>query len=262
MTSDIKKPTFIVILPTKNNEKTIKRAILSVLKQDYDSYFELVVVTNGIMQDKTREVVNEVADGFVNRAVVSERKFVTVIDIPEDVGLVAAINIGIEKAYHSKMDKHNTWICRMDGDDSWALNKLSKQAEFIMQNSDVDVLGSQMLIVDQERNVLGATNYPLIDSEIKEWIKRGANPIGHPTVAFRWEMMDTVGRYENIFPYAEDFWLWSKAAILGKKFANLKEVLIEYTQETGKGHQNPLVGQSVAVVYDFMTNLPYRNSIK
>jgi glycosyltransferase involved in cell wall biosynthesis len=50
-------PKFSIVIPTYNREKCVRRAIDSVLRQDFES-FELIVVDDG-STDLSREVLQE-----------------------------------------------------------------------------------------------------------------------------------------------------------------------------------------------------------
>ena len=58
----------------------------------------------------------------------------------------------------------------------------------------------------------------------------GQNAICHPSVVFSRDLINTVGGYEKLFTMAEDLHLWLKC-IPHFKFANLSEVLVDYTQK-------------------------------
>lgn len=242
-----------VILPTYNNEKTIERAIRSVINQDYSGHIHLIVVANGCT-DSTPDIVNNLTSewAFKNRQLsylATDKK-----------GVVIAFNKGLEFAsqlvndYESRSPVFSeyTWVCRMDGDDAWYPEKIRKQVEFIEAHPDVDVVGAQMRYVSpDEYKPLGTTRNPLEHHDIFQAMMNGSNVVANPVAICKWEVMDKAGHLEDIFPYAEDYWFWLKVLLTDHKFANMPDVLMDYTYEP-KPHENPAIGQSVAQVARFI----------
>jgi len=98
-----------VIMPTYNRAHLIKKAINSVLSQDYKD-IELLVVDDA-STDGTEELVKGIDDPRV-----------TYIKLPERVGATRAWNTGIKKA-------RGEFIAFLDSDDEWHKGKLSRQVE-------------------------------------------------------------------------------------------------------------------------------------
>lgn len=248
-----------VILPTYNNEKTIERAIRSVLEQDYTGHMHLIVVANACT-DNTPKIVYNLLEEYYNENN-SFRKNIKFSYIrTEKKGVVVAFNKGLEFATQlvnvyessSPIFTEYTWICRMDGDDAWYPDKIRKQVEFIEANPEVDVVGAQMrYVTPDEYKPIGQTHNPVGHNEIFNAMMQGSNVVANPVAMCKWEVMDKAGRLEDIFPYAEDYWFWLKVLLTGHKFANMPDVLMDYTYEH-KPHENPAVGQSVAQVAQFI----------
>ena len=111
-----------VVIPSYNREKTIVRAINSVLKQTY-SDLEVIVVDDG-STDNTRAVLSEISD----------KRFRYIYQ--ENAGACAARNNGIE---HAKGE----YIAFQDSDDAWRPEKLEKQIE-AMQYYNADICFCRM----------------------------------------------------------------------------------------------------------------------
>lgn len=108
-----------VILPTYNREKTIERAIKSVLNQSYKD-IELIVVDDYSI-DNTEMVVKKFKD-----------KRLKYYKLKKNSGACFARNYGIEK---SKGD----YVAFQDSDDEWKIDKLKTQLENLRKNdSDLD----------------------------------------------------------------------------------------------------------------------------
>ena len=99
-------------------EKTLERAVKSVLSQTY-SNFELICVVNN-SGDKTEDIL-------LKFAAEDDRVVVT----SSSAGLVPALNKGLSVAT-------SEIIGRQDADDYWYPNKLESQVSFLENNSDID----------------------------------------------------------------------------------------------------------------------------
>ena len=110
-----KKPKFSIIIPLYNKEKYIKRAIKSVLNQEFKN-FELIVVCDP-STDRSSKIIKKFTDNRIN---IFYRKVA-------GCGGYAARNLGIKKA---KAD----WIAFLDADDQWEINHLKISYDLIKKN--------------------------------------------------------------------------------------------------------------------------------
>ena len=208
-------PKVSIILPVHNGEKKISRALTSLAKQTYRD-FETVLVDNNCT-DLTVEVAMQFKDSVNLRVVKCEVQ-----------GLVAALNFGIANS-------DSEFIARQDDDDYWYPDKLEKQMKYFEENPDVDVLGTQIRLLDTDGRVeeLGtfgsAVTYAVHDQAMKMALLIGQNPICHPSVVFKRAVILKVGGFVDIWHLTEDLELWCRM-IPFAKFANIDEVLIDYTQ--------------------------------
>lgn len=207
-------PLVSVVIPARNSSTTLLRAVESVLSQDYRET-EVIVVVNGSTDD-TLETAKSIED---------ERMVV----IESSPGIVPALNSGLKIS-------RGKYIARQDADDEWLPGKLSKQIS-ALESGGIDVLGTQMIV--KERDKESITKYPLNHAECRDWLFKGHNPIGHPSVVFRSELLEKVGGYWELFPFAEDMDLWMRM-LPHTKFANLEEPLNIYNH-VHNANYNPSV---------------------
>ncbi len=205
-----------ILVPLYNCEKTVHRAFKSLQDQTFQD-FEVIAVNNNCT-DSTVDIVKEFQSTME----------IKVIDCPEQ-GIVPALNVGIRNCA-------SDLIARQDGDDYWHPDKLEKQIAFLQNNPGIDILGTQIRLLDedgtvQETGTMGIKiRYPIESHQIIAGLLYGQNTICHPSVIVRKRIFDYVGGYEQLFPLAEDLHLWTRC-IPHFKFANLPEVLVDYTQK-------------------------------
>lgn len=211
----IEFPSVAIVMPLHNCEATVIRSLKSILHQTYEHYHVYCVLNN--CTDDTRSVIEELI-----RSTKTTKITITTCD---DKGIVPALNTGMTLALGSLA----TFIARQDGDDYWHPSKLQKQVSFFKNNEDVDILGTQINLVKKDTfDLLAFSSNPIEDEECKKWLLSGQNPIAHPSVMFRSDIVNRTGLYDDLFPIAEDMWFWLKAS-KHYTFANLNEKLVDYT---------------------------------
>lgn len=120
-----------IIMAAYNAEKTIEKAINSVLNQTYTN-FELLVV-NDCSKDRTVELVKSIAatDGRVR-----------LISNVKNSGVSYTRKHGLEEA-------NGSWIAILDSDDAWAPEKLEKQIE-LQNRTNADLLFTGSAFMDSD----------------------------------------------------------------------------------------------------------------
>ncbi|MDT2926297.1 glycosyltransferase family 2 protein [Lactococcus lactis] len=112
-----------VIIPTYNREKTIERAIKSVINQENDlnnKYDLEIIIVDDCSSDNTLKVVKSMDNDSIK-----------IIALESNVGANNARNIGIKYA-------NGDYIAFQDSDDEWIPGKLNKQLSIFKQtNSDL-----------------------------------------------------------------------------------------------------------------------------
>jgi len=131
MTQNI-KPTVSVIIAVYNGEKTIKRAIDSILQQTWPVN-EIIIIDDG-STDNTRQVLADYKD-----------KITTLHQ--QNAGVSVARNKGVEQA---KSD----WICFLDADDWYYPDRIKWHMEMIQQNPKLDFLTGDFDYIDENGNIL------------------------------------------------------------------------------------------------------------
>ena len=114
----MRTPTFSIILPTYNREELLKRAVKSVLKQDFKNW-ELIIVNDG-SKDNTKKDYRLWADCRIKHYNIKHK------------GISNAKNFGLKKA-------QGKFITFIDSDDYYHETHLKKHLDVIKKNNSVDL---------------------------------------------------------------------------------------------------------------------------
>ena len=192
-----------VLTCTYNEERYIGKMIENILVSTFEK-FQLLIVDDG-STDRTVEIINSYAD-----------KRISLIK-KHNSGLADSLNIGLKKAKFSL-------IARIDADDLICEDRLEKQLDFF-QNNNYDVVGSNAIIINEFGKRLGQTNFPSSHKKIKSKLINKNNPIIHPSVMYRKELILKFGGYDRLFKTGQDYELWTRI-IDDCKFCIMVEPLI------------------------------------
>lgn len=136
MDNNLKKrgliPTFSVVIAVYNGEKTIAKAINSILKQTFTAK-EIIIIDDG-SSDNTKEQVDSFGDKVIYY-------------YQENSGVSAARNKGVEVAT-------GEWICFLDADDWYYENRLQRHADLLENEPSVDFLTSNFDYIDENGQII------------------------------------------------------------------------------------------------------------
>ena len=139
---------FSVLIPMYNCEKYIKRAIESVLNQNYDAY-EIIVLDDG-SKDQSAKIVQELMKKHKNITYKHKK------------------NEGLAQAREDliKLAKH-TYLVFLDADDWMSENTLASYNEVINKELDVDVIFSGAFVAKQKKERIYTKPYYLLSTWYK-----------------------------------------------------------------------------------------------
>jgi glycosyltransferase involved in cell wall biosynthesis len=109
-----------VIIPAYNAQNTIIKCLDSVITQSYNIY-EIIVIDDG-STDNTANIIEDISKQNELKNIHLHRQL--------NSGPSSARNYGIHVA-------KGDWIAFLDADDSWLINKIEIQANFIIRNNAV-----------------------------------------------------------------------------------------------------------------------------
>lgn len=205
-----------VITTVHNEERYIQQAIDSVLEQSFQD-FELVIVDDG-STDGTGKLIKSYTDPRI-------RSF---RHVPR-IGVTKSLNVALEKA-------RGSFIARLDGNDVCHPHRLERQLSFLCRNPSIGLLGTNIDYIDQESNLLfdGSTRYTRAYSRnYWRWKLLWSTPLVHSSVMIRRSVLQKAGgRYDEHFPYAQDYELWARVSRLADVFI-LPAALLHYRVHDG-----------------------------
>ena len=193
------------IMSVYNHEKTLKKAIKSIINQSYKN-FEFIIINDG-STDNSKHVINI----FKKR-----NKNIRFYNFEENKGLAIRLNYGIKKS-------KGIFIARMDADDVSKKNRLLIQKKFLEKNTKFSLVGSNAVYLNKKEKILKKTNLPLNDKEIKNTLFI-RNPIIHSSILVRKKFF-LKNLYNSNFTKCQDYELWIRSSNKFK-FYNLKDFLI------------------------------------
>jgi len=204
------RPIISVIISTYNRSTTVTAAIKSVLAQNTNSKFEVIVVDDG-STDKTREAVSKLKKKFNN---------LFYIRIPHSGGPAKPRNIGVK---HSKGD----WVAFLDSDDTWNASKLEKELNFARENDLNFVCTNANRLVGKTRAPYFQGHANRTDISFSEVIKD--NPVICSSVIVKREILLKVDCFpeHKQFTAIEDYACWLKIALISD-LCYMSEPLVEY----------------------------------
>ena len=134
-------PFISILMPTYNVALYVVEAVNSILQQSYDN-FELIIVDD-CSTDGTFELLQDLA-----------KKDSRIVLLRNDKN--SKICFTLNKAF--KIAK-GRYICRMDGDDISNPDRLKVLVEYLRNNPNIDLVGSQLVSIDERGTILSYKKY-------------------------------------------------------------------------------------------------------
>jgi glycosyltransferase involved in cell wall biosynthesis len=127
-------PLVSVILPVYNAERYVKKAIESILMQDY-SNIELILI-NDCSTDNSEHEIFKFQDERI-RYVKNEK----------NLGLIKTLNKALLLC-------QGEFIARMDADDIAIQSRIRKQLQFLLENKDFVLVGSNYRVFGDKEGIV------------------------------------------------------------------------------------------------------------
>lgn len=199
-----------VVMATYNDKiEYLEKAINSILLQTF-SNIEFIIVDDSVK--------GETINYLEKRA--EEDTRIKFVHNPTKLGFVKSLNLGLKLST-------GKYIARMDSDDISCSHRLEKQVQYLETHEEVSILGGNINIIDEDGICTGERKYKTSFKEISKTMFY-RNPLAHPTVMYRRNIIDKIGCYDESFSMAEDYEMWLRAIKMGLIVENIDEVLVNY----------------------------------
>lgn len=185
-------PAVTVLIGAYENERTVARAVTSILAQT-ESRLELIVIDDG-SSDRSAEAARE-AIGADPRGRVEQME--------RNLGIARSLNEGLRLAAAPI-------VAIQDADDYSEPQRLERQLVALAADPGLAVVGSRMREVDADGRVLQPRT-SFAAGEVNAALMR-FNPIPNGCAAFRREAALALGGYDPRYRYATEHDLWLRLA--------------------------------------------------
>lgn len=185
----------------------IRAGIESILSQTFND-FEFIIVNDNPGRYELK--------GLLDHYSAADSR-VRIIENNENLGLTKSLNKALKNA-------RGEYIARMDADDIALPQRLSLQYEFLEKNSNISLIGTSVQIVDQNGNITGKVIKNDSHCQVVKNIFHKRLAFYHPTIMFRNENL----LYRECFKTTQDYDFYLNLLSKGKRFSNLKDVLLDY----------------------------------
>lgn len=200
-------PLISIILPVKNEEKSLSITIESLLAQTFKE-FELIIINDG-STDKTSEIIEKY-----------RKTYKEIISIYQNEGLTRAIIKGVEVA-------RGKYIARQDSGDVSYPERLQLQKDYLEKNVALGGCFTWVRFVDSNRKYICDFIYNTSPKAIRNRLLAGNNIYTHGSVLIRKDILLKIGGYDATMKYAQDFELWLRFIKNGYLLGAVPEILYE-----------------------------------
>lgn len=217
----IKNPVVTVLMPVYNSERFLGQAIESILNQTFYD-FEFLIIDDG-STDNSNKIIKHYA---------SKDPRIKLLENTTNSGIVKSLNTGLQVA-------RGEFIARMDSDDISFPNRLARQLNYLQVHSNIGVLGCAARIIDEDGIPHQTIRFPT-DPGVINWSLCFMDPIIHPSVMMRKDIIIKHDGYSSDLLHSEDFELWQRLC-WNTDLSNLREILFylrRYDTNITKIHLN------------------------
>lgn len=236
-------PKVSIIIPTYNAAQFIGEAIGSILNQSLQD-FEIIIWDSAS------------TDSIESAAKISTDKRIKFESLPFLCPSAIKRNLGIHQS-------NSKYIAMMDADDIMHKDRLKYQVDFLEENRDIDIVGSNFIVFGQSGT--RPRIQPKNDAQIKaKLLLINGNAIHNPTILTRRRFIDERSLYFPNIKTDEDHALWINCLKAGARFHNIQKPLLHYRKHgksyTAQNSQEYNQGKMILrldLIQAFFKNLTY-----
>jgi len=216
-----------------NGGSYIYDAISSVLNQDFID-FEFIIIDD-FSTDRTAEIIKEFDD---DRIKYYKNK--------GNIGQTKSLNIGIKKSI-------SKYIARIDADDLFYPNKLSKQFNYMESHPEIAACGTGSVKINETGEKVGLRIPPVSHDEIISTMLY-RSPMIHVSIVIRRDCIISVDGYNEKYPICADYDLWFRLICNNFKLANIPNTLTSHRLLQNSTGNRDFVGSAVNEVTEIIYN--------
>lgn len=199
------KPLVSIIIPVYNASNTIIATLDSVKNQSYKE-FEIIIVNDG-SKDNSELIISE----YIEKNSILNIKYISQLN----QGVSKTRNLGMR---HAKGD----YIALLDSDDEWLPNKLERQIQVLLENPNIDFLGTNRN-GEHFKKFLNIKFQLITNISAKKLLYKMF--FITPTVIFKKNILNDVGFFDENQNFSEDANYFIKIALM-KQCYLLNESLV------------------------------------
>ena len=203
-----------VIMAVHNCEKTVEKAIDSILAQTYEDW--VMIICDDGSTDHTLEILHRYEKQYPDKFVIIENE--------GNRKLPYSLN-------HCLQYVETDLVARMDGDD-WSLpERFEKQAAFLHEHPEYDLVGTGVSVFDGSRKIASIIKTPVPTKETM----LSKNAFSHATIMTHKRVYDELGGYslDPTVVRVEDVDLWCRFLAKGFHGYNLPDELYVILEDGG-----------------------------
>ncbi|WP_196801219.1 glycosyltransferase family A protein [Thioalkalivibrio sp. AKL19] len=196
-----------VVVTCFNEERFIEQALLSVLNQSRLDLVDKIFVVDDESTDCSLEIIREI-QSLDDRVEVIWQK---------NAGLAVARNNALQKVT-------SDWVCFLDGDDIWPVDKIEKQVMQVDLDPEVSLVYTDSYRFGNEERYIRARTLPQSgDGALLDYFCNDAPILS--SVMVRTSIFSKVGVFDPELRVAQDTEMWTRAVSICK-IAHVKEALL------------------------------------
>ncbi|MCB9260360.1 MAG: glycosyltransferase [Ignavibacteriales bacterium] len=186
-------------MAVRNGMPYLKEAVNSILKQTYKEF--IFIIVDNKSSDGSFEYLNSIKDKRIK------------LFSSEKIGFVPTINYGLEKVT-------TKYVATMDADDIAHLRKFEYQIEYLENNPDIGLLGTNLSFFSKNNGLSWSIHFPTRHNDILDGLKSKKYVLSHPTTVMRTKYLNQIGGLREKYKYAPDLDMFLRLSNL-TKFSNI-----------------------------------------
>lgn len=204
-----------VIMATYNDRSDyLMASVNSILRQSINNHEVLIVIEPG---DGNAEYLQQIAN---------DDKRLRILQNDLKLGVSGSRNRAIKEST-------GKYIAIIDGDDFCHETRFEKQLNFLENNPEISVLGSNLYLIDENSKIIGERTYPKFNEAIRNRFLF-VSALANPTAMVRKKDLEDIGLFDESLGKAEDLELWLRFLAKNKLMHNLQDKLVYYRIQTGR----------------------------